>query len=153
MGVRPEDKIVDIVARGIQDENVRTILSAARCKIIPELNALMSVFPKPKTSAKVKDDKTVRDTRSASSRTKNNRKRGANVQNRCFTCGKIDNFKRDCPEYKKRKSLRAQSVGGWPPEEEFPKKAKVESNRKRCGYCGLNNHVEDNCFKKEGPRV
>lgn len=28
----------------------------------------------------------------------------------CFTCGKIDRFKRDFPKYKRRKSLRAQSA-------------------------------------------
>ena len=56
-----EEKLVDLIAQGIHDESIRTIVLAAHCKTVADLNKCLSVFLNSVKIKETRDSKVSKD--------------------------------------------------------------------------------------------
>lgn len=144
-----EDKIVDIIAQGLHDESVRTIVLAARNKTIADLNKCLSIFiNKNKNQLLSKDSKDLKNHKSFKrpyTSSEEGEKSKSKSSNKCYLCGKEGHIKRFCPESGEtsKKNHESEPKGS----DQLKKSNKAEKNKKKCNFCKMPGHLEAECYK------
>lgn len=130
-----EEKMADLIAQGIHDESIRTIVLAARNKSVAELNKCLSVFPNPDESKDVKDLKFAKVVKRSFSRYTGSDKSKINNDDGCYKCGKRGHIKRFCPDFKEYNSSKDQN--GALKTQDFLKNQNRDNNKIKCAHCGI----------------
>lgn len=138
-----EGKLVDLIARGIHDETVRTIVLAARCKTVADLNKCLSVFPNSDRTKEIKDSRLMKTFKRSFSSSAGSEKVKAVSNSGCFKCGKTGHLKRFCPK------LREFDVSR---DQEGAFKSIHGSYTNKCTFCNMVGHTEDKCYRKNNKK-
>lgn len=99
-----EEKMADIIAHGIHDESIKTIVLAARCRTVAELNNRLSIFSKTNKIKETKDEHNIKSVKRTFQTEQGEKGRRSRKSDECFKCGQKGHIKRFCPSINKEQA-------------------------------------------------
>lgn len=143
-----EDKIVDWIAHGIHDDSIKTIVLAARCKTVSELNNRLSIFTNSKKSKESKDEKENKGSKRVYQLDKGDKEKKLLKSGECFKCGEKGHIKRNCPKANMEVPVSKIKTESNKVEDKTKNRSNEDSRREQCTFCGKKGHVVEKCYKK-----
>lgn len=140
-----EERKVDLIANGIHDEKIRTIALASSYQTVSELSDCLSIFSN-------KEGKKEVGNIVSKNQPPREEKRKVAFKGACFGCGQVGHKEGFCPE----KNILSKEAREEAKSLNQSKNANGVSGQKDkgggCNFCGLSNHTEDKCFKKNNAK-
>lgn len=145
----PEQKIVEFVIYGIQDEQLRTSLMTSKINSIAELSQCLGSLSVEDTKD-LKKNKDTSDNKRFVKHEKGKRPFKSFGPDECYNCGEKGHRKNRCPKLQNSESNKSENDTRKENKSENEKPSERSTKEKpKCNFCNKIGHLEKECYKKK----